>query len=134
MDENRNIRDRIKVTEIKTSKKKTFPFSSKVKEALKEYIDSERPIDALFPSQKGGKAITRVQAHEIIKSAALAIDIKEQIATHSMRKTWAYQAWEKGVPLTQISDALNHSKESITRRYLGLDQDSLDQVYLDMDL
>ena len=134
MDENGKIRDRIKIKEIKTNKTKTFPFSPKVIDALATYIASEKPNDALFPSQKGGEAISRIQAHRFLKEAAKKVGVKENVSTHSMRKTWSYQAYMKGVPIVQISDALNHSSEKITRRYLGLDQDSLDEVYLDMDL
>lgn len=135
MDENGQIRERIKkIKEIKTKKSKTFPFSPKVRNALDTYIKSEQPKDILFPSQKGGLAITRQHAHTILTEAAEIVGIKENVSTHSMRKTWAYQAWIKGVPLAQISDALNHSNEQMTRKYLGLTQDSLDEVYLDMDL
>jgi len=134
MDENNNIRDRIKVKEIKTSKTKTFPFSPKVKDALNTYISSDHPTEALFPSRKGGNAITRMHVHTFLKDAAKKVGIKENISSHSMRKSWSYQAYMKGVPIAQISDALNHSSEKITRRYLGLDQDSLDEIYMDMDL
>lgn len=134
IDEDGTIRDRIKLREIKTKKTKTFPFSAKVKDALGMYIVSEHPTDALFPSRKGGKAITRQQAHTILSEAAKKIDIKGHISTHSMRKTFAYNAWINEVPITKISEILNHSSEKITRRYLGLTQDSLDEVYLDMDL
>lgn len=134
MDENGHIRERIKVKEIKTSKTKTFPFTPKVIDALATYIKSENPTTVLFPSRKGSGAITRFQALNILKSAAEEVGIKDNIGTHSLRKTWAYQAYMKGVPLIQIMDALNHSSEAMTLRYLGITQSSLDEVYMGMDL
>jgi len=135
MDENGNIRERIKVKEIKTSKSKSFPFTLKVKDALKTYIETEHPTESLFPSrQQGGKTITRFRALSILKSAAERVGIMENIGTHSLRKSWAFQAYAKGVPLVQIMVALNHSTEAMTLRYLGITQDSLDDVYMNMDL
>jgi len=134
VDEKGHIRDRIKVKEIKTSKTKTFPFSAKVTDALSIYIASENPTDALFPSRQGSEAITRIQCHRLLKGVALEVGIEDNISTHSMRKTWAYQAYMKGVPLIQIMDALNHSSEDMTKRYLGITQAALDEVYMSMDL
>lgn len=135
IDENGNIRERIKVKEIKTSKTKSFPFTMKVIASLNEYIKSEHPSESLFPSrQQGGKTITRFRAYSILKTAANKVGIMENIGSHSLRKTWAYQAYVKGVPLAKIMVALNHSTEAMTLRYLGITQDNLDEVYMDMDL
>jgi integrase len=139
MDENGKIRERIKVKEIKTKKRKDFPFTNKVKEALTEYITIEKPTDSLFPSQKssgikGSGIVGRSQMNKILSDAAIAIGIKENIGSHSMRKSWAFHALDNGVPLVQIMYALNHSSERMTMKYLGLTQDGLDEVYLDLDL
>ena len=62
VDENGKIKERITVKEKKTSKVKTFPFSSNVVQALKEYIVSlESNQTVLFGSRKGDKSITRQQ-------------------------------------------------------------------------
>ncbi|HEY5562733.1 MAG TPA: tyrosine-type recombinase/integrase [Clostridiaceae bacterium] len=135
MDSNGNIRERIKVKEIKTRKGKSFPFTAKVKESLDIYIKTEHPTKALFPSRQSGEAhMSRVQFHRAIKEAAEYVGIKENVGSHSMRKSWAYNAYMKGVKLAQIMDALNHSSESMTLRYLGITQDILDEVYMEMDL
>jgi len=133
IDDNGNIRDRLRLKETKTGKSKDFPFSNKVRDALKEYISIANPTEFLFPSKKGG-AIQRTYANKILSDAAKAIGIKENIGSHSMRKTWSYQAYKEGVSLAQISDALNHSTEKMTRKYLGLTQESLDNVFMSMDL
>lgn len=134
IDENGNIRDRIKVKEKKTSKTKDFPFTPKVISALTEYIKICKPESALFPSQKGGGAILRMQAYRILNEAAKAVGIKEPIGSHSCRKTWGFHAYEKGIPIQIIQSALNHSSEKETLRYIGITQDNLDEVYMDMDL
>lgn len=139
VDENGVVRDRLKVKENKTGKGKDFPFTNKVKEALTEYISITNPTDALFPSQKingikGTGAVGRGQINKILSDAAIAIGIKENVGSHSMRKTWATHALEKGVPLVKIMMYLNHSSEKDTLRYLGITQDSMDETIMEMDL
>lgn len=139
VDDNGKVRERLKVTENKTDKKKTFPFTNKVKEALTEYISIANPKDVLFPSQKskgikGTGAVGRGQINKILSDAAKAIGINENIGSHSMRKTWATQALDKGIPLVKIMTYLNHSSEKDTLRYLGITQDDMDEIVMDMDL
>jgi len=134
VDENGKVRDRIKIKEKKTSKTKDFPFSNKVVEALTEYISTCSPQGVLFPSQKGGNAITRQHVHTILSNAAKAIGIKEATSSHSMRKSFGFHAYEKGVPIQKIQAILNHSSERETLRYIGITQDGLDETYLDLDL
>ena len=88
----------------------------------------------MFPSRKGGKAVGRSQFNKILSDAAIAIGIKENVGTHSMRKTFAFQALERGVKLVKIMTVLNHSSEKDTLRYLGITQVDIDEVYMDMDL
>ncbi len=57
-------------------------------------------------------------------------------STHTLRKTWARAIWErenaagKGeMALLKLSEILNHSAPNITRRYIGLRQQELGEVY-----
>ena len=135
VDENGKIKERITVKEKKTSKVKTFPFSSNVVQALKEYIVSlESNQTVLFGSRKGDKSITRQQAYRILNEAARAVGIKESIATHSLRKTLGYHAYMAGVDITRIQSMLNHSSPKETLRYIGITQDELDDVYKELNL
>ena len=64
----------------------------------------------------------------------LNVGIKEPISTHSMRKTWGYWAYKSGTSLALIMEALNHSSITNTRKYLGITQDDLDNVYMSLNL
>lgn len=57
-------------------------------------------------------------------------------STHTMRKTWGRQIWEmenaegRGeMALLKLSELMNHSAPSITRRYIGLRQQELGELY-----
>lgn len=135
--ENNKVKDRITIREQKTGKSKDFPLGDTSKKALGEYISSlgeiepERP---LFASRKGDKAITRQQAYRILNDAARAVGITDQIGTHTMRKTFGYHAYLQGVDITRIQQLLNHSSPKVTLRYIGITQDQLDDVYLNLNL
>ena len=60
----------------------------------------------------------------------------ENFSTHSLRKTWARQVYENensqgrgDMALLKLSEIMNHSCPSITRRYIGLRQQELGEVY-----
>lgn len=124
----------IEVRERKTGKIKAFKLSQSVKEELMDYINELPPDEEyVFPSQKGGH-IGRVQAYRIIKHVANLMGL-EHVSPHSMRKTFGYQAWKKGVSLAYIMEAFNHSSIAVTKRYLGITQDELnDELYSKMAL
>ena len=128
------IKDRVVIREKKTNKLKDFPLGETSKKALKEYIETSKPQQVLFPSRKGCKSITRQQAYRILNNAARSIGIKEQIGTHSLRKTFGYHAFKAGVDITRIQKLLNHSSPSVTLAYIGITQDELDNVYLNLNL
>ncbi len=136
-DENKIVPS-IKVREKKTDKAKTFPVTKNLEGAIKTYIQEYNPIASdtyLFASRKGSNTpITRQQAHVIISNAAKAVGITDIISTHSMRKTWGYWAYKSGVSLALIMEALNHANIKETKRYLGITQDDLNEVYINLNL
>lgn len=137
VDERLKIKDRITLREKKTGKVKDFPFGDTTKKALKEYIDSRENLSldqALFPSRKGGSPITRQQAYRILNDAARMVGIKEDIGTHTLRKTFGYHAYKKGVDITRIQKLLNHSAPSVTLAYIGITREELDNIYLTLNL
>lgn len=126
----------IKLHEEKTGKYKRFPITENLQKAIKEYIKKYNPEQGafLFFSRKGDRPITRQQASLILSKAGDFIGIKEPISTHSCRKTWGYWAYKSGVSLALIMEALNHSSIANTKKYLGITQEDLDDVYMNLNL
>lgn len=115
---------RVEIREKKTGKIKSFRLNPSVYNEIKEFINA-KPRIWLFESRQGGP-LGRHQAWNIIKKASNALGL-EHIGTHSMRKTFGYQAWKMGVKTPLIQEALNHSNPRTTRIYLGINQDELDE-------
>ncbi len=140
VDEARKVRERITLREKKTNKTKDFPLGDVARKAIMEYLKSREPYELdepLFLSQKknaGKAALQRDQAYKIINSAARSIGITEKIGTHTLRKTFGYHAYKSGVPVEVIQKLFNHTSPSVTLRYIGITQDDLDGVYLNLNL
>jgi integrase len=116
------------VTEHKTNKNRKIALNSNVISALKVCTGEV----FIFPSnrKRTTKPLSRIQAYRIICSVVAELGIEENITPHSMRKVIGYQSWKKGVPLPLISEIYRHSSERVTKVYLGINQDEIDEVYL----
>ena len=124
----------IRIIEGKTKKRRTIHLNKECQKALREYmkdIEGEgRGLSGpVFRSRKGKKAITRQMASIIIKEAAQAVGVEEEINTHSLRKTWGYHAWKAGFNPAIIMETLNHSNLSVTKRYLGITQSDVNDLF-----
>lgn len=127
-----DVKPMMELYEQKTGKFKRFALSQSVYEMLQEY--ASRCKHWLFPSRSGDGHITTTQAWRKIKAASIKCGL-ENIGTHSMRKTFGYHAYRKGVPIAYLMQVFNHSSEAITMRYLGITTEELNsKVYAIMAL
>jgi integrase len=76
----------------------------------------------IFTSQKGG-CIEVKAMHRIIKEASRALGWSGNFGTHSLRKTFAYHAYELTRDLKTVQRLMNHSKIAVTKLYVGIDRD-----------
>lgn len=127
-----NFRDYFVLHEKKTNKEKKIKLNDSLKKALKAYIKQNYldPDNYIFKSRKGiREPISVTQAYRILKSAANTIGI-ENFGTHSLRKTWGYWTYKMSrYNIGLIMDTFNHSSEKITLRYIGITQESKDELY-----
>lgn len=128
--------DYIFVIERKTKKSKRIRINDSIRKAVRDLVPSNAsPDDYLFPSRKGDAPIGRVQAWRILNKAADLAGIHGlRFGTHSMRKSFAYHAYKSGVELPLLMRVLNHSSERETLRYIGIEAEDIDEVYIDICL
>ncbi|QNR08828.1 tyrosine-type recombinase/integrase [Macrococcoides canis] len=120
----------IKLREQKTRKQKQIPLYH-LKEDIDRYIHFLEDEDYLFKSNKldsegNDKPISRVQAYRILNHSAKSIGLSE-IGTHSMRKTFGYHYYKKTKDVALLMDLFNHSSQSVTLRYIGINQDVMNE-------
>lgn len=113
------------IREGKTSKERTVYLDSVMVE-IAEYLE-ELPEDTvyLFPSRKGDSHITTTQAYRILVKAGDMIG-RNDIGTHTMRKTFGYTYYQATKNLEELMMILNHSSQKITLRYIGITKETIE--------
>jgi integrase len=113
-----------------------FYLNKVVREALKEYLTATpfEEDDFLFKSRKNELPITRQQAYRIVNRAAQEAGIQGKIGTHTLRKTFGYHAYKKGIALSILQEIFNHTTPSETLRYIGIEKQSEEPIKVDVNL
>ena len=134
------IKERILIVEKKTKKTRDVLLNDSARHALKKYLASSdlqyMEHFPLFPSRIGGgrMSIQRVRAWTLLNTAAKQSGIRENVGTHTMRKTYGYQLYQAGVDVTRIQNMLNHSSPNVTLKYIGITRDETDAAVRALNL
>lgn len=125
--------DYIILTEKKTDKPKRFIINSDLKAEIQAYIKGMATDDYLFPSRMRGKPLSRIRAYAILHKAGDQAGIGE-IGTHTLRKTFGYHFYKKHKDIALLQKIFNHSAPSVTLRYIGIEQDEIDDALRNFSL
>lgn len=122
----------VEIKEQKNKNNRKIFIHRKLRKALDEYIDGKAGNELLFVSQRKSdtgkaKALTRYGATKILKKAAEEIGYDEPIATHSLRKTFAYNLYVAYGDVPELQEMLGHKNQEETRRYIGIKQETFDE-------
>ncbi|MGI6453024.1 MAG: tyrosine-type recombinase/integrase [Syntrophomonadaceae bacterium] len=117
-------------------KEKTFYLNNNVRKAINDYISASHLTnnDFLFKSKNYDKPISRQQAYRIINNAAKEVGIPGEIGTHTIRKTFGYHAYYKGIAISILRSIFGHSCPSETLRYLGINAEQEQPIKVDVNL
>lgn len=116
------------VREKKTSKFRKTIITEMMKKEIDNYTINMTDSDYLFPSKKGGKPISRMQAWQIIHDGARTCGIEGAIGTHTLRKTFGYHFYQRTKDVAMLQQIFGHSSPSITLRYIGINGDMIDRA------
>jgi len=124
------------LTEKKTKKRKEIRLNQSILAAVSELVPADaKDSDWLFPSKRNAaKPLDRTQAWRNLNAAAKRAGIMVNIGTHTMRKTFGYHRYKAGVDLAQLMYALNHSSQRETLKYIGIEQEQIDDLYTEINL
>lgn len=116
------------IIEKKTSKHKRFPINSKLKLIINSYIKNRNEEEPLFITRFEGR-LDRIQAYRIINSACDQAGVRYKVGTHTLRKTFGYHHYQQFKDVVILQKIFNHSSPSTTLRYIGIEQDQIDESY-----
>lgn len=115
------------IKEKKTGKPRAIKMPSELKKAIRKYIKGKPKNEFLFKSRIGkNKPITRGMAYIILNQMAEEFDF-ERIGTHSLRKTYGYQHYKQFNDIVSVQKQLNHSDPKDTLRYIGIEQEEMNE-------
>lgn len=122
---------RIKVVEQKTGKVRNIKLNDKVLNIIKRRRESYPDDVYLFQphrrNRQTNKPVSKSSVYKAFRKASINLSV--QCTTHTMRKTRGYQLRRAGYDISVISKLLNHSDPRVTMRYIGIDQDDIDETY-----
>ena len=128
-------------TTRKTKKFVKLFFNETVKKSIADYVNAYPVQDMneyLFKSRKGSGHITEIALGKIIKDTANEAGIEKNICSHSLRKTFGYHIWhnakDKEKSLIILQTIFNHSSPMMTKKYIGLMDDEIEDVFHDLNL
>lgn len=134
--------DGIEILQSKTKKYRTVFLNAECKAALEWYFPVRGAClyseDFLFSSREGG-SIHVDTFRKVLKEAALACGIKQNVGTHTCRKTWGWSQYKyncdkANLDITMLQRAFGHSSPEVTLRYLGITEEEDKALYHNMVL
>lgn len=125
--------DRLDIKQSKNSRYRATTLNETVIESLGYWLalhPDPRPDAPLFPSQKGGKAITTFQLIALVKQWCQEVGLHGNYGSHTLRKTWGYhQRKTYHQPLALLTRAFGHSSQWQTLEYLCIQPEEIDELY-----
>ena len=122
-------KDFVNLTEKKTGKQKRFPLNPKIKLLVQNFNKNRKENEPLFKTKRRQR-MERTNAYRIINQACKEIGLKENIGTHTLRKTFGYHHYQKFKDIALLQKIFNHCSPNITLRYIGIEQDEINKSYL----
>lgn len=121
-------RDYVRLIEKKTTKDNKLLINPVLKRILNKYLENRNDDDFIIKSREGkNEPLSRDMAYKILKDAAKEAGVIE-IGTHTLRKTFGYHFYAKTKDIGLLMELFNHSKEYITLKYIGINQDKKDKA------
>jgi integrase/recombinase XerD len=119
----------------KGRKERIIPLYEKIANAVKQYVDENRPKlahgkkdTALFLNTRGDR-ITRQGFWQKLKEYARSAGLSSQISPHTLRHSFATHMLSGGADLRSVQELLGHANISTTQVYTHLTTDQVRRSY-----
>lgn len=124
------------ISEKKTRKSRTFPVAEKYYLMLMDFCrrTGVQEDDAyIFQGRKKGTHLTERSIQTALQEAVQYLGISGDISTHSFRKMFATKIYQKDHDILMVQTILKHSSASVTRKYIGIAQEEIENVLESID-
>lgn len=115
----------------KGSRERIVPVSKRSLDAVKEYVEKERPrlvrakpTELLFVS-RGGRQLGREVVNAFLRKYALQAGLTGRITPHTLRHSFATHMIQRGADLRVVQEILGHVKVETTEIYTHLSKNDL---------
>lgn len=120
--------DSIVIRETKTGKQTVIPIAEQLKMVYASELDELNDDDYLFLSRQRdsdgtARHISTGTAYNDLKWLQSRYPVPDAFGCHSMRKTFGYWHYQNNGDLELLREHFNHADVSITRRYIGLEEE-----------
>ena len=126
------------VTEKKTGKERSITINPELQEVLQRLFIklNAKETDLMFANRFGNKSLSVQYVNSKLKEIAKKYNITTRLSTHSFRKTLGRRVWEVNEyseqALLLLSQLFNHSSISTTKIYLGIREQEISNLYLNV--
>lgn len=130
-------RDEIELKEVKTGKLRTVHIHLDLRASIEKIYQEIAPFEDefIFISNRGTPYSIQY-INRKLKRIARDYNLDIRFSTHSFRKTFGRRIWSKNgyseKSLILLSQIFNHSNVAITKRYLGIREKEIKDVYLNL--
>ncbi len=131
--------DTLTLREQKTGKLARIKLNAKTKARISAIHQAHPHHLYLFQSYRSPGAENRPPrplSRRAVTKAFMLVgqELKLALGTHSMRKTRGYMLYQQYKDLGRVMRMLRHQSEAITLRYIGVNQQQVDQDFLSLEL
>ena len=116
------------ITMGKRSKERVVPLGTYSRDAIKLYLETEKPQGLyLFPNKRNG-TLTRQAIWKIIRKYSAQME-RGHISPHTIRHTFATHLLQGGADLRSVQILLGHEDISTTQIYTHVDSKRLKEIH-----
>ncbi len=135
-------KDELVIVEQKTGKKRKITINPKVHDAVEQYVKQRKSENRFQPegfifSNRWDSSLTISYVNKRLKVVFKKYNVSvKNPSSHTLRKTFGKRVYESDSKseraLVYLSEMFSHSSTSITRRYIGITQEQIANVYLQL--
>ena len=134
--------DELELNEGKTGKKRKLTINPFLKELLQRISKKQGKQESFqfnepILKNRWGKQFSIQYANRLLHKTLSEYKVKvKNASTHTLRKTFGKRVWEmdgkSDRALIYLSQIFNHSSTQITRRYIGIVEENISNIYLNL--